>query len=120
MLPLLLHMVLRMVFRLAPFRDERDHEVEILVLRREVKVLKRKPAAPSCGAATVFLAAASSILPRSRWSSFILTPTTVLRWHRALVRRKWTPRARRRRPPLEVEICQLSVRRADANRAAGT
>ena len=38
----LLYMVLRAVFRLAPASDQRDREVEILVLRHEVKVLKRR------------------------------------------------------------------------------
>jgi hypothetical protein len=42
----LLYMVLRVVFRLAPSREERDREVEILVLRHQVTVLKRKAARP--------------------------------------------------------------------------
>jgi hypothetical protein len=41
----------------------------------------------------VLLAAASRILPRDRWVSF--SPQTLLRWHRELVRRKWTYRSRR-------------------------
>jgi hypothetical protein len=42
----LLYMVLRVIFRLAPSGDERDYEVEILVLRHQVKVLKRKAGRP--------------------------------------------------------------------------
>ena len=43
----LLYMVLRVIFRLAPSGDERDHEVEILVLRHQVKFSSAKLAAPS-------------------------------------------------------------------------
>jgi len=98
--------VLRVVFRVAPSGDERDREVEILVLRHQVKVLKRKAGRPKLRRRDrVLLAAAASILPRSRWPSFIVTPTTLLRWHRELVRRKWTyRRARPGRPPLDPEI----------------
>jgi putative transposase len=75
----LLSMVLRVVFRLAPSGDERDREVEILVLRHQVKVLKRKAGRPKLRHRDrLFLAAAPSILPRSRWPSFIVTPTTLL------------------------------------------
>jgi transposase InsO family protein len=113
----LLYMVLRVVFRLAPSGDECDREVEILVLRHQVKVLKRKAGRPKLRRRDrLFLAAAASILPRSRWPSFIVTPTTLLRWHRELVRRKWTyRRARPGRPPLDPEICQLIVRMAKEN-----
>jgi len=113
----LLYMVLRVVFRLAPSRDDRDREVEIFVLRHQVKVLKRKAGRPKLRRRDrLFLAAAASILPRSRWPSFIVTPTTLLRWHRDLVRRKWTyRRARPGRPPLDPEICQLIVRMAKEN-----
>jgi hypothetical protein len=113
----LLYMVLRVVFRLGPSGDGRDREVEILVLRHRVKVLKRKAGRPKLRRRDrLFLAAAASILPRSRWPSFIVTPTTLLRWHRELVRRKWTyRRARPGRPPLDPEICQLIVRMAKEN-----
>jgi putative transposase len=113
----LLYMVLRVIFRLAPSGIERDREVEILVLRHQVKVLKRKADRPKLQRRDrVFLAAATSILPRSRWSCFIVTPTTLLRWHRELVRRKWTWRhARVGRPPLDPKICGLIVRMAKEN-----
>jgi hypothetical protein len=39
---------------------------------------------------TVFLTAASRLLARARWQSFIVTPATLLRWHRRLVARRWT------------------------------
>jgi len=60
----------------------------------------------------VLMTAASRVLPRDRWSSFLVTPQTLLRWHRELVRRKWTHRKRRRfgRPPLDTAIRDLVVR----------
>jgi hypothetical protein len=62
----LLYMVLRGVLRLAPAGDERDREVEILVLRHQVKVLKRKTCRPKLSCLDrLFLAAGSRVLPRS-------------------------------------------------------
>src|ERR1019366_6831882 len=113
----LLYMVLRAVFRLAPAGDQRDREVEILVLRHQVKVLKRKAGRPRLRRRDrLFLAAATRLLPRERWSCFIVRPATLLAWHRALVKRKWTYRRRRSgRPPLDEEICRLIARMAKDN-----
>jgi putative transposase len=110
-------MVLRAAFRLAPAGDRRDRELEILVLRHQVKVLKRKAGRPRLRRRDrLFLAAAARLLPRGRWSCFIVTPATLLAWHRALVKRKWTCRRRRSgRPPLDEEICRLVVRMAKEN-----
>jgi putative transposase len=60
----------------------------------------------------ILLAAASRALPRERWSSFLVTPPTLLRWHRELVRRKWTYRHRRQtgRPPVDPELRALVIR----------
>jgi len=60
----------------------------------------------------VMLAAASRLLPRNIWSSFLVTPQTLLRWHRGLVKRKWTFRRRWAlgRPPLDPQIKDLIVR----------
>jgi putative transposase len=113
----LLYMVLRAVFRLAPAGSHRDREVEILVLRHQLKVLKRKAGRPKLRRRDrLFLAAAARVLPRDRWSCFIITPATLLRWHRELVKRKWTYRRRRTgRPPLSPEICELICRMAKDN-----
>jgi hypothetical protein len=110
-------MVLRAVFRLAPAGDQRDREVEILVLRHQVKVLKRKAGRPRLRRRDrLFLAAAARLLPRGRWSCFLVTPATLLGWHRELVKRKWTCRRRRAgRPPLDEEICRLIARMAKEN-----
>jgi putative transposase len=97
-----LYMVLRFILRLAPAGEARDREAEILVLRHQVG-----PAAPGLSSEALaprqlFLTAASRILPRRRWSSFVVTPATLLRWHRELVRRKWMtkPRERAGRPSI--------------------
>src|SRR6266699_5905514 len=117
----LLYMVLRVLFRLAPSGNERDREVEILVLRHQVKVLKRKAGRPKLRRRDrLFLVAAASIVPKDRWSSFIVRPATLLRWHRELVRRKWTYRYRRTdRPPLDPEVRALVCRMARENRRWG-
>jgi putative transposase len=82
----LLYMVLRAVLRLAPAGDQCDRELEILVLRHQVKVLKRKAGRPRLRRRDrLFLAAAARLLPRGRWSCFIVTPATLLAWHRQLV-----------------------------------
>jgi putative transposase len=62
------------------------------------------------------LAAASRLLPRERWSAFLVRPETIMRWHRRLVARKWT-RAHRRpgRPSLDPAIQALILRLAKEN-----
>jgi len=113
----LLYMVLRAVFRLAPAGDQREREVEILVLRQKVAVLQRKAGRPKLRRRErLFLAAAAHLLPRQRWSCFIVTPATLLSWHRGLVKRKWSYRYKRTgRPPLEPKVRQLIVRMAKDN-----
>jgi putative transposase len=63
----------------------------------------------------VFLAAASRLLPRASWRSFVVTPTTLLRWHRRLVAKRWTYRGRAGRPPIGGEIRELVLRLAREN-----
>ena len=62
-----------------------------------------------------YLAAASRLLPRARWPSFIITPGTLLRWHRRLVPKRWTYPRRAGRPPIRREIRALVVRFARDN-----
>jgi hypothetical protein len=46
----------------------------------------------------MLLAALAKLLPRERWPAFLVTPSTLLRWHRASVARRWTyPHTGRRR-----------------------
>jgi putative transposase len=62
----------------------------------------------------VLLAAASRAIPRERWVAFIVTPATLLRWHRELVKRKWTygRTGRPGRPPIDPEVAELILRLA--------
>ncbi len=62
------------------------------------------------------LAAASRLLPRRRWASFVVRPETLLRWHRRLVARRWTyPRRGRGRPPIDHDSPSLILRLAREN-----
>ncbi len=98
-------------------RDERAKEVEILVLRHELQVLRRQVACPRLQAADrAVLAALSQVLPRARRRSFLVQPATLLRWHRELVRRRWTYRRQPPgRPPLAAQTRQLVLRLAAEN-----
>jgi len=64
----------------------------------------------------MLLAAASRVLSRDRWMTFVVTPRTLLRWHRELGRRKWTYRRRGPgRPPIDPETVELILRMAREN-----
>jgi hypothetical protein len=81
-------------------------EVENAVLRHQLGVLRRSVTRPELRRRDrVVLAAASGLLPRGRWSAFVVSPQTLLRWQRELVRRKWTYRRR----PAGREGCANSV-----------
>jgi len=91
--------------------DEKD--IELLVLRHQVKVLQRQVKRPRLNRLDrVLLAAASRAMTRSSWSSFVVKPETLLRWHRELVRKKWTQRRSGHpgRPPIDPEVRDLVVR----------
>jgi transposase len=99
--------------------DDGTKDLEILVLRQQLQVLRRKVGHPRFTALDrVLLAAAGRTLPRQRWPSlFLVTPQTLLRWHRELVRRKWTCRNERKsgRPPVDSEVVALVLRLAREN-----
>ena len=84
-------------------------EVGNAVLCHQLAVLRRTVGRPPLRRRDRLLhAAASTLLPRERWSVFLVTPQTLLRWHRELVRNKWNYRRRSAgRPPLDTEIPEL-------------
>jgi len=91
--------------------DEKD--IELLVLRHQVKVLQRQVSRPRLNRLDrVLFAAASRAMPRSSWSSFVVRPETLLRWHRELVRKKWTFRKKGQlgRRPIDPNVRDLVVR----------
>ncbi len=70
-------------------------DLEILVLRHQLRVLQRTSGRPKLGPIDrVLFAAASRVIPRDRSVAFLVTPATLLRWHRELVRRKDIPQDR--------------------------
>src|SRR5438270_7401638 len=103
-------------------RSEREKEIEILLLRHQLRVLERQVARPQLTQADrALLAAFSRLLPRRAWRrSLFVTPTTVLRWHRELVARRWTYSYRPSgRPSKAAEVRELVVRLARENPSWG-
>jgi putative transposase len=98
-------------------RSEAANEVEILVLCHELAVLRRQVGRANCRPADrVFLAALARLLPRDRWGSVFVRPETIRRWHRRLVKRRWTDTQRRPgRPATDREIRALILRMAQEN-----
>jgi len=94
-------------------RSSEQRDIELLVLRHQVRVLQRQVKRPRLRRPDrLLLAAASRAMPKGLWSSFVVRPETLLRWHRELVRRKWTykRRARPGRPPIDPQVSTLIVR----------
>ena len=87
------------------------------MLRHQLKVLSRKGGRPRLHRIDKgFLAACSRALPRQRWGSFVVAPSTLLRWHRELVARKWTHKRKKiGRPPIDPALASLICRIASEN-----
>src|SRR5438034_4510147 len=110
MLFFLVHVVARRLLRaLAGRSSVAALELENAVLRHQLAVLRRTiRRSPLQRRDRLLLAAASTLLPRERWSVFLVRPQTLLRWHRQLVRKKWSYRRRSPgRPPLDPAFREL-------------
>jgi putative transposase len=94
------------------FRSAQAKEIEILVLRHELRCYVASTHRPTCNPPTVRGSRRSAgFSPRARWSVFLVRPETLLRWHRRLVRRRWTyPTTSTGRPPISEQVQQLVVR----------
>ena len=100
-------------------RGDAAKDLEIVVLRHQLTVLRRQVPRPTLEPADrALLAAVSRALPRARWSCFFVRPETLLRWHRRLLAGAWIyPHGQTGRPPLDEEVEQLIVRLARENPA---
>ena len=114
----LYYLVIRWLLQLVALRV-RSHEwqeLEIVVLRHELAILRRRTQRPPITALDrLVLASASRLLPRARWPSFLVTPATLLRWHRRLVAKRWTYAHPVGRPPMRRAIRALVLRLAQEN-----
>jgi transposase InsO family protein len=102
-------------------RGDRSKEIEILVLRHQVSVLRRQVHRPDLTPPDrMLLAALSQLMRRRSWATFFVTPSTLLRWHRDLIRHRWTyPHKKPGRPPTPKTIRQLVLRMAAENAGWG-
>ena len=84
-------------------RSAASKDAELLMLRQEVAVLRRQNPKPKLDwADRMVLAALARLLPRPVRMSRLVTPETLLRWHRRIVHRRWTCPGRGERPPAHV------------------
>jgi transposase len=101
-------------------RSTASKDIELLVLRHEVAVLRRASPRPRLDwADRAIFAALTPLLPRHLQVHRLVTPGTVLRWHRRMVTKKWTYPRRTGRPPVSAETAALIERVATENHGWG-
>ena len=118
MLPSVVYVALLRVLQLVSllFRSADAKDLEIVVLCHDLAILRRQINRPTLRPADRwFLPAASRVLPRVKWSVFLVTPATLLRWHRLMVAKHWTCARRPGRPPISKKRRALIVRLAREN-----
>jgi putative transposase len=114
LLYLLFCQLLRWLALLA--RSSAAKDAELLMLRHEVAVLRRRVTRPRLDwADRAVLAGLARLLPRPGWHGLFVRPETLLRWHRDLVRRRWSYPHRRGRPSTSPKIHALVLRLAREN-----
>jgi hypothetical protein len=98
-------------------RSKTTNQVEILVLRQQLAVLRRSTPRPRMSwADRAFMAALVRLSPHRRRLGLLVTPASVLRWHRRLVARKWTTiPTKPGRPSIAAGLRALTVRLATEN-----
>jgi len=114
----LIHQLILKVFAWLALLAGNDaaNQAEILALRHEVEILRRQVEKPKPSwTDRAVLAALARLLPREPRAHRIVTPATLLAWHRRLVKHKWTQPRSPGRPPLSEEIRDLIVTLARDN-----
>jgi putative transposase len=97
-------------------RSAASKDAELLVLRQEVAVLRRQNPKPKLGwADRAMISALARLLPRPLLLNRLVTPATLLRWHRRLVRWRWTYPHQGGRPPVDAQLAVLIERMAREN-----